>query len=80
MSEHRTRLDQALIDPSTVYPAPADVLEDRTLTDEQKREVLQRWEQDAREKQVAEEEGMGGGEATRLAEVEAALGALEGRA
>jgi hypothetical protein len=69
--------EKALIDPSAVYTAPADVLEDDDLSDAQKLEVLRRWEVDAREKQVAEEEGMGGGERSELIDVEEAINALQ---
>lgn len=57
MSNAEDAFEKALIDPSAVCTAPADVLEDDEPSDAQKLEVLRRWEIDAREKQVAEETG-----------------------
>jgi hypothetical protein len=54
------RIDQALLDPASVYAAPEDVLADAALTKQQKIEILQRWEYDSREDAVAVEEGMPG--------------------
>jgi hypothetical protein len=79
MSEAEEAYEKALLDPSAVYTAPREVLEDATLSDEQRLEILKRWELDAREKQVAEEEGMGGGERSELIDVEEAIKTLEGR-
>lgn len=54
------QLQKALRDPTQVYELPAQVLLDTSLTRAQKIEVLRRWEYDARELEVAEEEaGMG---------------------
>lgn len=54
------RTQRALADPGGVYNAPDDVLRDSTLSDDEKRRVLDQWEADARELEVAEEEGMAG--------------------
>lgn len=51
-------IKRALIDPTAVFEAPADVLADQRLTKAQKIEILRRWEYDACEISVAEEEGM----------------------
>ena len=56
----RTEVDKALLDPAAVFERPDQVLAVSNLTQAQKVEILQRWEYDARELQVAEEEGMGG--------------------
>jgi len=48
---------QALIT-SAVFQKPQDVIERNDLSRQQKIEILRRWEYDARELQVAEEEGM----------------------
>ena len=53
-----TNIDKALLDPTSVYRKPMDVVKDDTLTREEKIKVLHRWEYDARELQVAEEENM----------------------
>jgi hypothetical protein len=52
------RVKQALLDPPSVFRTPAAVMSDKTLTNEQKIEILRRWEYDACEISVAEEEGM----------------------
>lgn len=48
----------ALLDPEAVFQTPEAVLEQTGLTTEQKIEILRRWEYDASEVAVAEEEGM----------------------
>jgi hypothetical protein len=68
--------EQALLDPTHMFDDPAAVLSAPGLTPEQKQEILKRFEFDARELQVAEDENMAGGEASRLAEVEEALASL----
>lgn len=67
---------QALVDPTAVYDKPADVLEDAELSDFEKVKILDRWEYDARELQVAAEENMGGGSRDFLDEVLAAKSKL----
>ena len=57
MSLSREQIKQALIDPASIFPSPEAVLENGDLPDTQKIEILRRWEYDARETQVAEEEG-----------------------
>ena len=54
-------IDKALTDPSSVFATPDEVCEAADLSGEQKIAVLRRWEHDARELQVAEEENMAGG-------------------
>jgi hypothetical protein len=48
----------ALNNPAAVFERPQDVVGADDLSREQKIEVLRRWEYDAREMQVADEEGM----------------------
>ena len=50
--------EQAKIDPASVYKRPFDILQDTSLTREEKIEILQRWAYDEREMAVAEEENM----------------------
>jgi hypothetical protein len=57
-----------------------DVATDKRLTTEQKLSILERWEMDARELAVAEEENMAGGESSRLHEVLTARLLVSGRA
>lgn len=58
--------------PAAVYGSPAQVEADTTLSRAEKLAILESWEEDARELQVAESENMGGGEPSRLDEVVAA--------
>ena len=51
-------LEKAIYDPASVFKTPADVLAQNELTEKQKIEILQRWEYDILERQVAEEENM----------------------
>ena len=53
-----TNFDKALVDARAVFKLPEDVVTASDLTREQKIEILRRWEYDAREIQVADEEGM----------------------
>lgn len=64
-----TDFEKALKDPSAVYHSPAEVLQNGKLSDEQRLQILQQWEQDERELDVAQEEGMGGGESSILDDV-----------
>ncbi len=47
---------QAMLDPTSVFKDPTDVVADENLNRDQKIEILRRWEYDARELEVAEEE------------------------
>lgn len=67
---------QAIENPASCFHRPQDVLDHPEFSREQKIEILRRWEYDARELSVAEEEGMGGGEPALLTLVLAALGTL----
>lgn len=69
-------IDKALVDPALVFKAPEEVLADNELSREQKIKILRRWEYDARELQVAEEEGMEGPQPVTLDVVLRALRAL----
>lgn len=66
-------VEKALLDPSSVFATPAEVTNASDLTREQKIEILQRWEYDARELQVAADENMGGDAGGLLSDVLAAL-------
>jgi len=75
-----TDLQKALLDPTSEFDSPGDVLKDESTSREQKIEILRRWEYDARELQVASEENMPGNNSDILDEVLDALnklGALE---
>jgi hypothetical protein len=67
-------LAKALLDPARVFPDPGAVLEEPGLSDAQRIEILRRWEYDARELEVADEEGFPPRPPGRL--LEAVLSAL----
>ncbi len=69
-------VELALTDPAKVFCDPNEVLGCDLLTREQKIDVLRRWEMDARLLAVAEEEGMTGGESSKLHSVGKALLAI----
>ena len=47
---------QAMLDPTSVFKDPTEVVSDENLSRDQKIEILHRWEYDARQLEVAEEE------------------------
>lgn len=69
-------IQKALRNPSQTYPEPEAVLNDDALTLEQKKQVLQQWEQEAIRLQGSEDEGMTGGETSQLDRVKNALDSL----
>ncbi len=73
MTTHDVDYDRALLDPKACFDEPEAVLRHTGLGREQKIAVLRSWERDARELSVAEEEGMGDGEADMLRRVVQAL-------
>lgn len=54
----RPDIDQAMLDPMSVFATPEAVVDHPALTRSEKVEILQRWEYDASEIAVAAEEGM----------------------
>ncbi|MDY6943646.1 MAG: hypothetical protein SVU69_11635 [Pseudomonadota bacterium] len=70
--------EKALLDPASVFETPEDVLEQLSLTQEQKIEILRRWEYAASEIAVAEEEGMVDGKPLIVRQVLLALDSLTG--
>ncbi len=70
--------EKALLDPSSVFVTPEEVLDRTDPTREQKIEILRRWEYDACEVAVAEEEGMSGDQPLMLRRVLLALDKLTG--
>ena len=61
--------EEKLVKPSTHFDKPQKVVCDDTLSLDQKSEVLDTMEQDARQMALAEAEGMGGGEPNKLNDV-----------
>ena len=51
-----TDIQKAMLDPTQVFTDPSEVVDDTELTHSQKIEILRRWEYDAHELEVAEEE------------------------
>ncbi len=70
-------IQKAMLDPAGFFRSPDDVVNEPSLTREQKIEMLRRWEYDARELLVAEEENMTGGPPNLLDEVLTALRRLD---
>ena len=62
-------IEKAMLDPDSIFASPDDVFGEQSLTREQKIKILRRWEYDARELEVAEEENMGGGPPDKLDEI-----------
>ncbi len=70
--------DDIMLDPASAFDGPQQVLESKSLSREQKVQVLHRWEYDARQLLVAEGEGMGDINAEEtLEEIQKALEALD---
>lgn len=68
---------KALMDPSSFYNHPQDIVKDDDLSRDQKIQLLRRWEYDARDMLVATEEGMEGQDNGTLEAVLKALKALD---
>jgi hypothetical protein len=79
-SERPTKvdMDQALLDPGSVFATPEALLLHDGLSKQQKIEILHRWEYDASENCVAVEEGMPDGESDLLRRILLALDRLTG--
>lgn len=69
--------EKALLNPAQAFAHPKDVLTEQSFSREQKIQVLRRWEYDALELEVAEEENMGGGSPSVLSEILDALHQLD---
>ncbi len=54
-------IEKAMLDPASEFACPDEVFDEQSLTRDQKIKILRRWEYDARELEVAEEENMSGG-------------------
>ncbi|ANK81795.1 MAG: hypothetical protein TEF_14065 [Rhizobiales bacterium NRL2] len=71
------KLDEAMKEPGAVYDAPADVLADGDLNDDEKRRVLENWLDEAEQLSSAVAENMGGGEKAHVGAVTEALKKLK---
>jgi len=65
--------------PANFYRTPNDVGRDRRFSDVERLEILEAWERDARALAVADDEGMTGGEPSRLKTVVEARREIENR-
>lgn len=71
-------LEKALLDPGSVFGSPEAVLTEAGLSQDDKIEILRRWEYNAAEEAVALEEGMPGEESDLLRRILLALGKIAG--
>ncbi len=74
----KKRLAKAILDPPSIFDMPEDVLTDESLTTSQRIEILRRWEYDACEVSVAEDEGMPARNGETLQQILQALQKLVG--
>jgi CBS domain-containing protein len=81
MTEHSAaRVRAALLDPPAVFASPEEVERDPALSREEKLAILEHWEEDVRELDVAADQRKSRGEPSRLEEVAAARARLTGGA
>ena len=76
MTKQPADIAKIVQNPSANYASPQTVVADKRLTAEEKLQALAQWELDARLLAVATEEGMAGGEPSRLDEVKQAQSKL----
>ena len=69
MPDKKITPKQKVEDPVGNFASPADIVKDQELSAKQKQDALTAWEQDSVRLSVATEEGMSGGEPSRLDEV-----------
>jgi hypothetical protein len=77
-SYEKIDIDQALLDPGSIFASPEALLLHDGLSDQQKIEVLRRWAYDISEISVAVEEGMPDGDGDLLQCIMVALNQLTG--
>ena len=65
-------IERAKVAPADEFKHPGEVLGAGTLSGKEKEKILNQWEVDAQALSRAADEGMGGGEPTRLASVQQA--------
>ncbi|TMJ39418.1 MAG: hypothetical protein E6G89_07510 [Alphaproteobacteria bacterium] len=76
----KSLVDQAIADPSRMFPNPMDVLAAKDLSREEKIKVLQSWEHDAKRLLESADENMTderGRERNQLPEIQKALRVLD---
>jgi hypothetical protein len=62
MSTHSQEKKAKLEKPANYYKSPEEITKDADLSDDEKRQALNTWEQDARQMMTASNEGMAGDE------------------
>ena len=75
----KIKMEEARLDPRAVFGEPMQVVASKSLTPEQKRDILEKWREDEIGLQRAEGEGMGDGENDMMRRVDGALHALHER-
>jgi hypothetical protein len=75
-STTRAQVKEAKSNPSKVFGAPMDVVTTPGLTQRERLEILESWEQEARLLQTATAENMAGGEPSRIEDVRKAIDLL----
>jgi len=73
-------LAKAQFDPASEFEEPNDVLREPGLSRAQRLAILEQWERDAQNLEVANDEGMIGDEGSALARVRRAIASLRFRA
>jgi hypothetical protein len=71
-------LEKAILDPAAVFERPEDVVDMAAFTRAEKIAILKSWAYDARELEVAQEEGMAGTSQSLLKQVLTSLRRLTG--
>jgi hypothetical protein len=79
MSKDATSVDlnAVMADPTAFFAQPQDVLKDERFSREIKLKILRQWERDAHNLEVADNEGMSGGEDSMHGRVLHAIRSLE---
>lgn len=72
-----TSIQKALDDPKGVFKTPSNVLSDQSIDNEAKRQILNKWHEDAYARSTAQYEGMEADEPTMLHQVDEALKTLD---
>ena len=78
MTKEPIDIEEANFNPTSVFESPEAVLKHTGLSQDEKIEILRRWEYDASENCVAVEEGMSDGESDLLRRILLALNQLTG--
>lgn len=75
---NQTDLEKAILDPVAVFERPKDVVDTTAFAKAEKIAILKSWAYDAKQLEVAQDEGMAGGNQSLLEQVLASLRRLRG--